>query len=67
MGGALSGIRVVEIGGVAVIPALNFGLPDSGGWHLDRLYVMDFMGALWEVDVGVPGKWEPHLPRPGAR
>ena len=54
---------LADIGGLAIIPALNFGLPDRDGWHLDKLYVLDFGGALWEVDAGVPGKWEPHMPR----
>jgi hypothetical protein len=55
---------VADIGGLSIIPALNFGLPDRDGWSLTHLYVMDFTGNLYDLDVGVPGKWEPHLPVP---
>jgi len=51
--------KVVEISGVAVLPALNFGT-GVGGWDANKLYVMDFLGKMYEVDVGVPGKFEPH-------
>jgi sugar lactone lactonase YvrE len=56
--------QVAEIGGVSIVPALNFGLPAQGGWIADHLYVMDFTGALVDLPMGVPGKWEPHLPWP---
>jgi hypothetical protein len=46
---------------VGILPALNFG-SGVGDWQADKLYVMDFLGKMYEVDVGVPGKWEPHLP-----
>ncbi len=47
----------------AFIPSLNFG-PGTGGFDATSLYVMDFLGRLFEVPMGVPGKWEPHLPLP---
>ncbi len=47
----------------AFIPSLNFG-PGEGGYEKNTLYIMDFMGRLFEVPMGVPGKWEPHLPVP---
>lgn len=53
--------KVVEISGVAILPALNFGT-GVGGWDAEKLYVMDFLGKMYELDVGVPGKWEPHHP-----
>lgn len=53
---------VVDIGGAAIIPAMNFGYPPVGGWSPTALYVITFTGAVYEVEVGVPGKWEPHLP-----
>lgn len=56
--------QILDVGGLAFIPALNFGLPPTGGWGNELLYVLDFTGSLYEVDVGVPGKWEPHLPAP---
>jgi len=55
--------KVMVVSGVAVLPALNFGT-GVGGWDADKLYVMDFLGKMYAVDVGVPGKWEPHLPAP---
>lgn len=45
------------------IPALNFG-PGAGGFERDHLYVQDFIGRMFDVPVGIPGKWEPHLPVP---
>lgn len=56
--------QIADIGGISIIPALNFGLPAQGGWQADHLYVMDFTSALIDLPVGVPGKWEPHLPWP---
>jgi hypothetical protein len=52
---------VVEVSGVAILPALNFG-PGTGGFDDHTLYVQDFLGRMHAVDVGVPGKWEPHQP-----
>jgi len=52
---------VVEVSGVAVLPALNFGTGE-GGFERDVLYVADFLGRLHAVEVDVDGKWEPHLP-----
>lgn len=42
--------------------AINFG-SGIGGWRLDRLYIMARGTGLYEVDLGIDGKWEPHLPR----
>ena len=50
---------VVDIGGVAIIPALNFGTGVSG-WDADTLYVQDFLGKMHAVELGIPGKVEPH-------
>lgn len=41
--------------------AVNFG-SGVGGWERDRLYVMDRSEGLWELEVGVEGHPEPHLP-----
>jgi sugar lactone lactonase YvrE len=41
--------------------SVNFG-SGVGGWERDRLYVMDRSEGLWELDVGVLGHPEPHLP-----
>ncbi len=53
--------QVVVVSGVAILPALNFG-PGTGGFDADVLYVADFTGKMHAVEVGVEGKWEPHLP-----
>ncbi len=42
------------------IPAVNFG-SGYGGWKKDHLYVMSFSQGIYEVDMGVEGKPEPHL------
>jgi sugar lactone lactonase YvrE len=42
------------------IPAANFG-SGIGGWKADHLYVMSFLGGIYEVDMGITGKPEPHL------
>jgi len=55
---------VANIGGASIIPALNFGIPARDGWIADHLYVMNFLGTLIDLPVGVPGKWEPHMPWP---
>lgn len=47
-----------------IYPALNFGIAPIGGWEADKLYVLSFLGVLYALDIGVPGKWEPHLPYP---
>lgn len=52
----------VDIGGLAIIPAANFGYPPVGGYGNTKLYVLTFTGSVYEAEVGVPGKWEPHLP-----
>jgi hypothetical protein len=41
--------------------AAHFG-SGVGGWFRDRLYVMDRQEGLWELDVGIEGHPEPHLP-----
>lgn len=46
----------------AVTPSLNFGLTSAGGYDPNVLYIADFTGKFYAVEVGVPGKWEPHLP-----
>jgi hypothetical protein len=56
--------EVVRLSGINFIPAMNFGYPEVGGWDHDALYVLDFAGAVYEVQIGVPGKWEPHMPVP---
>jgi sugar lactone lactonase YvrE len=43
------------------ISAANFG-SGVGGWERDHLYVMSLSRGVFEIDVGIPGKWEPHLP-----
>ncbi|MEQ1502392.1 MAG: SMP-30/gluconolactonase/LRE family protein [Myxococcota bacterium] len=53
---------IAHLNGLAFVPAMNFGYPSTGGWQNDALYVLDFIGAVYELQVGVPGKWEPHLP-----
>lgn len=53
---------VVDLAGLAIIPALNFGYPPVGGWTSTALYVLTFTGQVYELQIGVPGKWEPHLP-----
>jgi len=41
------------------ISAVNFG-PGFGGFEEGRMYVMDLGQGVYEIDVGIPGKWEPH-------
>ena len=41
--------------------SLNFG-SGVGGWMRDRLYVMDRANGMLELEVGVEGRPEPHLP-----
>jgi hypothetical protein len=54
---------VAELPGTPIsFPALNFGYPPVGGWGSTALYVLTFTGQLHELQIGVPGKWEPHLP-----
>lgn len=44
----------------AFVPALNFG-SGVGGWKADSIYVMDFNGGLFEADLGIGGRVDPHL------
>lgn len=41
------------------ISAVNFG-PGYGGFEEGRMYVMELGNGVYEIDVGIPGKWEPH-------
>lgn len=42
--------------------SLHFG-SGIGGWEKDHLYVMERTGILYDIPVGIPGAWEPHLPK----
>ena len=44
------------------IVAANFGT-GVGGWGKTHLFLSDLDDGMLEYDVGVYGKWEPHLPR----
>jgi sugar lactone lactonase YvrE len=44
----------------AFTPSLNFG-SGRGDWDRNTVYVIDWFGFLYEVEVGVPGRREPHL------
>lgn len=44
---------------VQLISSINFG-PGFGGCEEGRIYVMDLQWRGDEIDVGIPGKWEPH-------
>jgi len=46
--------------------SINFG-SGVGAWERDHLYVMDRQGGMFDIDIGVRGKWEPHLPGGPAR
>ena len=62
--GHVSGDDTVEIvtcfGNGAFTPGVAFG-SGVGGWEADALYVIDWVGVVWEVPVGVPGEVLPHL------
>jgi hypothetical protein len=47
-------------GGGVFVPAVNFG-SGVGGWKRDHVYIMNFEGGVFEANVGIPGKSEPHL------
>jgi sugar lactone lactonase YvrE len=49
--------------GSSWIPNLHFG-PGAGGYERDKVYVMNYDGGggLFEVDAGVRGRPEAHLP-----
>ncbi|MCG8418395.1 MAG: SMP-30/gluconolactonase/LRE family protein [Proteobacteria bacterium] len=49
--------------GNGLIPAVNFG-SGKGGWKANALYIMDFAKRVYEVEVGIESKAEPHLPAP---
>jgi sugar lactone lactonase YvrE len=42
------------------ITAINFG-SGAGGWKADHLYVSSFYHGIYELDMGITGKPEPHL------
>lgn len=42
------------------VPALNFG-SGRGGWSDTSIYVMSFNGGVYEADLGVAGRLDPHL------
>jgi sugar lactone lactonase YvrE len=44
----------------SLISAVNFG-SGVGGWERDHLYVMSLLEGMFEIDVGIEGKPEPHL------
>ena len=51
----------LRTGGELNLAAINFG-SGIGGWRTDSIYVSPYSGdGLYEVNVGVPGKFEPHL------
>ena len=54
---------VVDLTGVpggVFISAANFG-SGFGGFERENLYVMNLNGGVFEIEMGIPGKWEPHL------
>jgi hypothetical protein len=51
---------VACFGNNSFTPGLAFG-SGVGGWEADALYVIDWLGVVWEVPVGVPGAPLPHL------
>lgn len=51
---------VACLGNGAFTPGIAFG-SGVGGWESDALYVIDWVGAVWEIPVGVPGARLPHL------
>lgn len=48
-------------GGGVYSTSLNFG-SGLGGFASDHLFVMDRYGGMIEMDAGIEGNWEPHLP-----
>ena len=42
------------------IPAVNFG-SGRGGWSETSIFVMNFNGGVYEADLGVAGRVDPHL------
>jgi sugar lactone lactonase YvrE len=48
-------------GAASFISAANFG-SGVGGWERDHLYVMSLDHGLFELEIGIRGKWEPHMP-----
>jgi outer membrane protein assembly factor BamB len=51
----------IDVPGLPFItPALNFG-SGVGGWSSTSLYVALFVGGVYEVEMGVQGRVDPHL------
>ncbi|MBL8948405.1 MAG: SMP-30/gluconolactonase/LRE family protein [Myxococcales bacterium] len=51
---------VACLGNGAFTPGAAFG-SGVGGWEADALYLIDWLGVVWEIPVGVPGARLPHL------
>ncbi len=51
---------VACFGNNSFTPGVAFG-SGVGGWEADALYVIDWLGVVWELPVGVPGAVLPHL------
>ncbi|MBC8069486.1 MAG: SMP-30/gluconolactonase/LRE family protein [Deltaproteobacteria bacterium] len=51
---------VACLGNGAATPGIAFG-SGVGGWEADALYLIDWIGVVWEIPVGVPGAVLPHL------
>lgn len=54
-------VSISSGGGFGGLMSLNFG-SGVGGWEEDKLYVMAQGDTMYEVNIGVRGKWEPHQP-----
>ena len=61
--GTIEGFINFGSAGFIVMPAANFG-SGIGGFERDRLYAMNFLGGVFEADIGIEGHWEPHYPVP---
>lgn len=51
---------VACLGNNAFTPGVAFG-SGVGGWESDAIYLIDWLGVVWEIPVGVPGARLPHL------
>jgi hypothetical protein len=54
-------VDLSEANGGDFISAANFG-SGVGGFERDHLYVMSLSYGVFEIDIGIDGKWEPHFP-----
>lgn len=54
---------LLTLGGVdgMTTSSLHFG-SGIGGWEADHLYVINRYGGMFEVEIGIPGRKDPHLP-----